>query len=331
VASSVRKTDPSPLRIVVTRRWPAEVERDLQSRYETRLNESDEPMSVDALRAAVGEADALCPTVTDRIGADVIEAAGPRLKLIANYGVGFEHIDLAAARARGIVVTNTPGVLTDATADLAMALLLGVARRVAEGDAFVRSGQWHGWRPTQLLGAQVSGQALGLVGFGRIAQAVARRAQRGFGMRILAWSPRLDPAGPFEVPVTVCASLEALLAESDFVSLHCPSNPQTRHLIDATRLAQMRPSAFLVNTARGNVVDEAALVEALRERRIAGAGLDVYEREPALAAGLAALPNALLLPHLGSATRETRLAMGMRAVRNLDAYFAGEAPPDRVA
>jgi hydroxypyruvate reductase 1 len=204
-----------------------------------------------------------------------------------------------------------------------MALLLGVARRVAEGDAFVRSGHWNGWVPTQMLGAQVSGQALGLVGFGRIGQAVARRAQRGFGMRILAWSPRLDPAGPFEVPVRVCASLEALLAESDFVSLHCPSNTQTRHLIDATRLAQMRPSAFLVNTARGPLIVDEDLAQALKAGVIAAAGLDVFEDEPDMKPGLSELDNVIIVPHIGSATKWTREGMATLAACNVAGILRG--------
>ncbi len=316
--------------IVVSRRWPASVEKLLTERFDARLNAADAPLSPRDWLAAVRDSDAICPTVTDRIGGDIIAAAGPRLRLIANFGVGFEHIDLAAAHARGLVVTNTPDVLTDATADLAIALMLAVARRLVEGDAELRRGAWSGWRPTHMLGRQVSGKVLGLVGFGRIARAVAQRAHFGFGMRVQAYSPRLTDSGS-ATPVGICASLEQLLASSDFVSLHCPVNADTRHLINAARLRQMKPGAFLINTARGVIVDERALVDALQSGVIAGAGLDVYEREPEIAAGLAQLPNTVLLPHLGSATEETRVAMGMRVLGNLEAFFSGREPPDRIA
>jgi lactate dehydrogenase-like 2-hydroxyacid dehydrogenase len=315
--------------VVLTRRWPAPVESALAAEFAVEFNGADRVLAEQELCAVAARADALCPTVTDRISAKVIAAAGPSLKLIANYGVGFEHIDLAAARDRGIVVTNTPDVLTDATADLAMALILAVARRIVEGDSLLRQKAWSGWRPTDLLGTQVSGKVLGLVGYGRIGRALAQRANRGFGMRILVHSPRGN-GGDDSVPVTVCDSLEELLQGADFVSLHCPSRPATRHLLDATRLRQMRPQAFLINTARGNIVDEVALVAALRDGHIAGAGLDVYEQEPLLAAHLASLPNTVLLPHLGSATLETRVAMGMRVLANLRAFFAGAVPPDLV-
>ena len=316
--------------VVVSRRWPASVEKLLGERFGARLNATDAPMTPHDWLEAVRDADVICPTVTDRVGADIIAAAGPRLRLIANFGVGFEHIDLAAARARGLVVTNTPDVLTDATADLAVALMLAVARRLIEGDAELRRGAWSGWRPTHLLGRQLSGKILGLVGFGRIARAVAQRAHFGFGMRVQAYSPGLIDTGS-ATPVSICASLEQLLSSSDFVSLHCPANADTRHLMNAARLRQMKPEAFLINTARGVIIDEHALVAALRSGVIAGAGLDVYEREPEVTPGLVQLPNTVLLPHLGSATEETRVAMGMRVLRNLDAFFSGDEPPDRIA
>jgi lactate dehydrogenase-like 2-hydroxyacid dehydrogenase len=316
--------------VVVSRRWPASVEKLLSERFDVRLNTVDAPMSPRDWLLAVREADAICPTVTDRIGADIIAAAGPRLRLIANFGVGFEHVDLAAAHARGLVVTNTPDVLTDATADLTVALMLAVARRLVEGDAELRRGAWSGWRPTHMLGRQVSGKVLGLVGFGRIARAVAQRAHFGFGMRVQTYSPRLTNCGS-AVPVGICASLDQLLASSDFVSLHCPAYADTRHLINAARLRRMKPGAFLINTARGVIVDERALVDALQSGVIAGAGLDVYEREPEIAAGLVQLPNTVLLPHLGSATEETRVAMAMRVLGNLEAFFSGREPPDRIA
>jgi len=246
--------------------------------------------------------------------------------------VGVNHIDLGACRELGLAVTNTPDVLTDATAELAILLMLAAARRAGEGERELRAGQWTGWRPTHLVGAQVTGKTLGLIGYGRIAQATARKAHHGLGMRILYNSRRRAPAEvEAQTGAGFCASVEELLDASDFVSLHCPGGPETFHLIDAARLKRMKPGAFLINTARGPVVDEAALVEALREGRIAGAGLDVYEAEPKAHPGLLELQNVVLLPHLGSATVETRTAMGMKVADNLDAFFAGREPPDRVA
>jgi lactate dehydrogenase-like 2-hydroxyacid dehydrogenase len=308
------------------------VERALRERFDARLNADDRPMTAAELQDALRTADGLLPTVTDRIDASVLAAEPLRARIVANFGVGYNNIDVDAARARGLRVTNTPDVLTDDTADLALTLILMVARRAGEGERHVRSGAWTGWRPTHMLGTRLGGKALGLVGFGRIARAVARRAGPGLGMRILYHDPFPPPseaaaglgAGPRD-------SLEALLEESDVVSLHCPATPETRHLIDARRLRRMKPGAFLVNTARGDVVDEAALVEALRARAIAGAGLDVYEREPAVSEALLGMENVVLLPHLGSATSETRIAMGMRALENLEAFFAGRPLRDPVA
>jgi lactate dehydrogenase-like 2-hydroxyacid dehydrogenase len=254
------------------------------------------------------------------------------LKIIANFGAGFEHIDLAAAKGAGVVVTNTPGALTEATADIALTLILMAARRAGEGERELRAKGWAGWRPTHLLGQSLAGKTLGLVGFGRIAQATAQRAKGGFGMRIAYHGRRRSDAeveARFEA--TYHADLGALLAASDVVSLHCPGGPATRHLIDAAALARMKPTAILINTARGSVVDEAALAQALESRRIAAAGLDVYEAEPVVSPALLALENAVLLPHLGSATIESRTAMGMQAADNLDAVFAGLEPADRVA
>ena len=321
--------------VTVTRRLPAVVEQELAAAFDVRLNAADIPMSPAALVEAFRDSDAVLCTVTDRIDAAVLGGARPdgsaRARLLANYGVGFNHIDLAAARAAGIAVTNTPGVLTDATADITLTLMLMVARRAGEGEREVRGGRWNGWRPTHLVGRAVTGRTLGIVGMGRIGQAVAARAHRGFGMPILYHS---------RTPLTVAAAaelgasarpLDALLAESDFVSLHTPAAPETRHLIDRRRLALMRPDAFLINTARGDIVDEAALIEAVEAGTIAGAGLDVYEREPAVPAALVARENVVLLPHLGSATDEARTAMGRRALANLVAWFRGEPPPDRLA
>ena len=317
--------------VIVTRRWPEEVEARLAELFDVRLNSDDKPMSQAELKAALSEADALFPTVTDRIDAEVLSAEPLRAKLIGNFGVGFNNIDCAAARDRGLVVTNTPEVLTDATADLAMTLLLSVARRAGEGERHLRASAWTGWRPTHMMGTQVTGKTLGLIGLGRIGRAVARRAHHGFSMKVLFH----DPYPPSEADAAAlgaepCGSIEELLERSDFVSLHCPATPENRHLMNAARLAQMKPGAFLINTARGDVVDEAALAEALTRGTIAGAGLDVFEAEPKATPDLLAMENVVLLPHLGSATRETRAAMGFRVIENATAFFAGEAPRDRV-
>jgi lactate dehydrogenase-like 2-hydroxyacid dehydrogenase len=318
--------------VLLTRRWPLAVETYLADRYALTINSDDRPMDEAALIEAMRTHDAICPTVSDTVGAAVIEAAGARARIIGNYGVGYNHVDVAACERAGIALTNTPDVLTDATADLALTLILMVARRAGEGERLVRAGAWPGWAPTQMIGSELKGKTLGLIGFGRIAQATAARAHHGFGMRIVYSAPRRQPA---EIEAAVSAthepSVEALLAQADFVSLHCPGGAATHHLIDAARLAIMKPSAILINTARGTVVDEAALAAALAAGTIAGAGLDVYEAEPQVNAALLRLENVVLLPHLGSATTETRIAMGMRVAANLEAFFAGTAPPDRVA
>ena len=319
-------------RILVTRRWPEAVERRLCALFDTTLNTDDRCLSADELRAALRDFDAVLPTVSDRLDASVLSVDAARARILANYGVGYSHIDIDAARACGLVVTNTPGVLTDCTADLALTLMLMVARRAGEGEREVRAGQWTGWRPTHLVGTRLSGKTLGIIGMGRIAIAVARRAQHGFGMKVVYFNrSAVAPAQLTGVDATACARIEDVLAQADFVSLHCPGGGANRHLIDAARLAAMQPHAYLINTARGDVVDEAALVDALQQGRIAGAGLDVYENEPQLHPGLLALENVVLLPHLGSATRETREAMGMRVVDNLVAFFDGRRPPDQVS
>ncbi|HEX5963578.1 MAG TPA: D-glycerate dehydrogenase, partial [Gemmatimonadales bacterium] len=254
-----------------------------------------------------------------------------RARMLANFGVGFNHIDTEAAKARGLAVSNTPDVLTEATADIAITLLLMVSRRTGEGERHVRSGAWTGWRPTHMLGSQVSGKVLGLVGMGRIARAVSKRAHHGFGMRVIFHDPYPPSAAEAAaLGAEPRASLDQVLQESDFVSLHCPAMPETRHLMNRERLRLMRPSAFLINTARGDVVDEAALVEALTSGTIAGAGLDVFEKEPQVSPALLAMENVVLLPHLGSATQETRVAMGMRALENLRLFFSGAPLRDRV-
>ena len=303
----------------------------LAREFDARLNPDDRPLKADGLREALRRPTRCSPRSPTRSRRRSSRSEPRRAGLVANFGVGFNNIDIEAAKARGIAVSNTPDVLTDATADLAMTLLLMVARRTGEGERHLRGGQWTGWRPTHMLGTHVTGKTLGLVGMGRIARAVAQRAHHGFGMRIIYHDP-------FPPPPDVArrsgaeprADAREVLREADFVSLHCPATPETRHLMNRDRLALMRPDAFLVNTARGDVVDEAALVEALSAKRIAGAGLDVFEQEPQVTQALAAMDNVVLLPHLGSATTETRVAMGMRAFENLQLFFAGQPLRDRV-
>jgi len=317
--------------VIVTRRLPQAVEAELTRDFDARLNPEDRPLGPEGLRAALTGADALLCTVTDRLSAEVLSAEPLRTRLLANFGVGFNHIDLETAKARGLAVSNTPDVLTDATADIAMTLLLMVARRTGEGERHLRAGAWSGWRPTHMLGTQVSGKTLGLVGMGRIARAVAQRAHGGFGMKVIFHDPFPPPPevvrslGAEQLP-----QLEDVLQRSDFVSLHCPANPETHHLMNRERLALMRREAFLINTARGDVVDEAALVDALQAGTLAGAGLDVYEREPQVNPALLTMENVVLFPHLGSATRETRVSMGMRALENLQLFFKGAPLRDRV-
>jgi lactate dehydrogenase-like 2-hydroxyacid dehydrogenase len=317
--------------VVVTRRLPGPVEEELARDFDVRLSADDTPLGPEGLREALRTADALLCTVTDKLTAEVLSVEPRRARLLANFGVGFNHIDIETAKARGLAVSNTPDVLTDATADTALTLLLMVARRAGEGERHVRGGQWTGWRPTHMLGTQVTGKTLGLVGMGRIARAVAQRAHHGFGMKVIFHDPYPPPP---EVAAALGAearaTLEQVLAEADFVSLHCPATPETRHLMNRERLGRLRRDAYLVNTARGDVVDEAALVEALVAKRLAGAGLDVYEKEPQVTPALLAMENVVLLPHLGSATKETRVAMGRRAVENLRLFFNGSPLRDRV-
>lgn len=315
--------------VCVTRRLPAAVEAELRTQFEVRQREDDKPLEAAELQAAFRESDAVLCTVTDRITADVLAVEGRRVRVLANFGVGVNHIDLDAARGAGVVVTNTPDVLTADTADIAILLMLAVLRRAGEGERELRAGRWTGWRPTHLLGQRLTGRTLGIVGLGRIGMAVARRASDGFGMRVLGWS-RSTPRGP-EPGIERVRTLDELLPEVDVLSLHCPATPQTRHLIGAAQFEAMQRHAILVNTARGDVVDEAALVAALEAGRIAGAGLDVFEREPVVHPGLLHRDDVVLLPHLGSATRETREAMGFRALANLRAFFDGATPGDRVA
>ena len=315
-------------KILISRRWPDAVQERLRARYDVTLNATDTPMTIAQLQAAMTEYDAVCPTVSDKMPAEVLSTPGARVKIIANYGAGFEHIDLAAAKAAGLVVTNTPDVLTDATAELAVLLMLMTSRRAGEGERELRAGQWAGWRPTHLLGQSLAGKILGLVGYGRIARATAQRAKAALGMEIAYYSRR---RAADEDGATYHDSLASLAAASDVLSLHTPGGPETHHMVDAALLSGMKPTALLINTARGSVVNEADLAQALTDGVIAGAGLDVYQGEPAVNPALLAAPNAVLLPHLGSATLETRTAMGMKVADNLDAFFDGKPPLDRVA
>ena len=320
----------NPLKILVTRRWPESVETRLTTLGGVTLNAADQPLTQDELRQALKDYDVICPTVTDRLDAELFQTEGIRTRLLANFGVGFNHIDLTATQRLGIAVSNTPGVLTAATAEIALTLILMTARRAAEGERHVRGGHWQGWSPTHMLSTQVSGGVLGIVGMGRIGVALARMAFHGLGMQIVYTSR--SPVAE-SVALELGAShlpLPELLGVSDFVSLHCPATVQTRHLINSETLALMQPHAFLINTARGDIVDEAALIAALRQHQIAGAGLDVYEHEPQLQAGLDDLEQVVLLPHMGSGTMQTREAMGMRALDNIAAFAAGQSLPDEV-
>jgi glyoxylate reductase len=318
-------------KVLISRRWPQSVEAKLQALYDVSLNDDDHPFTADEFKYALQHYDAVCPSVCDSLPAEVLNVPDKRCKILGNFGVGYNHIDIEAAKQQGLIITNTPGVLTESTSDIAMTLLLMTARRGAEGDRLVRAGQWHGWCPTHMMSSDVTGATLGLIGFGRIAQAVARKAHHGFGMKILYFKP--SPAEQSivdDLQAVRCDSLEQLLPRCDYLSLHCPGGAATRHLINDDSLALMKPTAHLINTARGDVVDSQALIRALRNKRIAGAGLDVYEGEPNIDPGFMELENVALLPHLGSATIATRTAMGEKVLANLAAYFAGQALPDRV-
>ena len=316
--------------VFLTRKLPDSTETRMRELFDTRLNETDLPMSDAELRDVVKKADVLVPTVTDRIDADLIAAAGDQLKLIASFGTGVDHIDLAAARARGITVTNTPGVLTEDTADVALALMLAVPRRIAEGDKVARAGDWNGWSPTGMLGHRINGKRLGIIGMGRIGSAVARRA-RGFGLSIHYHNRKpAHPETEAELEATYWESLDQMLSRVDIVSVNCPHTPATHRMLSRERLELMQPSAYLVNTSRGEVVDEDALADLLAKRHIAGAGLDVYADEPNITPSLMALTNVVLLPHIGSATIEGRLEMGDKVIINIQTFWDGHAPRDRV-
>ena len=316
--------------VIVTRKLPDPIETRMMELFACRLNLDDTPLSKPELIAAVERADVLVPTVTDRIDAEVLAAAGPALKLIASFGTGVDHVDLAAAQRRGIIVTNTPGVLTEDTADMTMALILAVSRRLAEGERLIRSGGWTGWGPTSMLGHRIWGKRLGIVGMGRIGMALARRA-KGFGLSVHYHNRRPVPEEvENQLEATYWESLDQMLAHMDIVSVNCPHTPATYHLLSARRLRLMQSHAILVNTARGEIVDEEALLRLLETGAIAGAGLDVFEHEPAIDPRLRALDNVVLLPHMGSATIEGRLAMGEKVIINIKTFADGHRPPDRV-
>ena len=318
-------------KVIVTRKWPAAVEEKLKEHFDVQLNEDDIPMTTEQLQQALRTADAVCPTVSDSISAEVLSAEPMNAKILGNFGVGFNHIDLGAAKQNDLVVTNTPEVLTDCTADTAMTLMLMVARRAGEGERRVRNKQWTGWRPTQMMGTKVTGKTLGLIGMGRIARAMAHKAYHGFGMKIIFSDPYPPPQNVVDSLNAVARdSVDEVLQEADFVSLHCPGGKETYHLINSERLALMKPAAFLINSARGDVIDLSALIKALNGGTIAGAGLDVFEEEPAVPDALLAMENVVLFPHLGSATIETRVEMGMRVIENIKAFFDGDEPRDRV-
>ena len=317
-------------KVFVTRRLPEAVETRMAELFDVTLNLDDTPLDRNALAAAMTEYDVLVTTLTDDVDASVIAHAGPQLKLIANFGNGVDHIDLKAARAHEIIVTNTPGVLTDDTADMTMALILAVPRRLSEGERVLREGRWQGWSPTMLLGHRIHGKRLGIVGMGRIGQAVAQRA-RAFGMAIHYHNRRrLPEAVERTVEATYWPRLEAMLSRVDIVSINCPLTPETNKLINDERLRLMQRHAYLINTARGEIVDETALVAALERGGIAGAGLDVFEQEPAIHPRLLDLPNVMLLPHMSSATIEGRLAMGEKVIMNIRVWADGHRPPDQV-
>ena len=316
--------------IILTRRLPDTVETRMRELFNATLNQTDQPFSQEQLIQAVRTADVLVPTVTDSLSASVIEQAGPQLRLIASFGTGVDQIDVKAAREKGITVTNTPGVLSEDTADVAMSLILAVPRRIVQGDIKVRSGQWDGWSPTGMLGHRINSKRLGIIGMGSIGQAIARRA-KAFGMSIHYHNRKaVHPSIEAELEATYWETIEQMLPRVDIISINCPSTPATHHLLNKERLSLLSPHSYLVNTGRGDVIDEMALIELLKENKIAGAALDVYEHEPVISSALIDLPNVVLLPHIGSATIEGRHAMGDKVIINIQTFLDGHTPPDRV-
>jgi glyoxylate reductase len=317
-------------KVIVTRKLPDPVETRMRELFDAELNLGLEPMSRDELAQALQRADVLAPTITDRLDAETLAMAGPQLKLIANFGAGVDHIDVTAANARGITVTNTPGVLTDDTADLTMTLMMTVLRRVVEGANIVREGKFTGWSPTWMLGRRITGKRLGIIGMGRIGQAVARRA-RAFGLQIHYHNRKpVSHLIAEELGATYWDSLDQMLARVDIVTVHSPHTPATYHLLSARRLKLLQPHAIVINTARGEIIDENALAQLLTEGKIAGAGLDVFEHEPSIKPELLSAPNTVLLPHMSSATIEGRIDMGEKVIINIRTWMDGHRPPDRV-
>jgi glyoxylate reductase len=330
--SAALRSQPRPARprLLVTRRLPAAVEQRMQDLFDVTLSADDAPLDEAALAEAIADIDVLVPTITDRIDAALLAKAGPRLQLIASFGNGVDHIDLKAARAKGIVVTNTPGVLTEDAADLAMSLILALPRRIVEGERVARSGEWRGWSPTAMLGHRIGGRTLGILGMGRIGRAVAARA-KGFGLRIVYHNRRrLPDAIEQELGAAYMANADVLMEAADIVSLHCPLTPETHALIDARRLGLLGAEGYLVNLARGDIVDGEALIRALEDKVIAGAGLDVFDHAPAIDPRLIAMENVLLLPHMASATHEARAAQGAKVIANIKTWADGHRPPDQV-
>jgi lactate dehydrogenase-like 2-hydroxyacid dehydrogenase len=317
-------------KVIVTRKLPDPVETRMRELFDTELNLTDQPMSREELEAAVARADVLAPTITDRIDAALLEKAGPQLKLIANFGAGVDHIDVTAATDRGITVTNTPGVLTEDTADMTMALMMAVARRLVEGASMVQTGAFRGWAPTWMMGRRITGKRLGIIGMGRIGQAVARRA-KAFGLQIHYHNRKpVSLRIAEDLEATYWESLDQMLARMDIISVHSPHTPATYHLLSARRLKLLQPHAIVVNTARGEIIDENALADLLAAGKIAGVGLDVFEFEPQINPKLLEQPNAVLLPHMGSATIEARIDMGEKVIINIRTWMDGHRPPDRV-
>ncbi len=329
-SSQPEQNRPAKPRVIVTRELADAIHDRMGELFDVVPNLEDRAFTRDDLIAAMGDCDVLVPTVTDQIDAEMIAGAPERLKMIASFGAGVDHIDLAAARARKILVTNTPGVFTEDTADMTMALILSVPRRLAEGEKLMRSGEWEGWKPSGMLGHCIGGKKLGIIGMGRIGQAVARRAS-GFGMSIVYHNRRqLPPAVEESLNASYIDDLDELIRTCDIITIHCPSTPETHELINADRIAMMKPSTYLINTARGDLIDENALIEALQQEKISGAGLDVYTREPAVDERLLSLKNVVLLPHMGSATFEGREASGERVIANIRVWADGHRPPDQV-
>ena len=317
-------------KVIVTRRLPEIVEARMMELFDTKLNADDHPFSSEELVTAVDEADILVPTVTDKIDKKTLDSTKRRIKMIANFGTGVDHIDLEYAEKNGLIVTNTPGVLTEDTADMVMALLLSVPRKLIDGERLIRSGEWQGWSPTHMMGSRIWGKRLGIIGMGRIGQAVARRAN-GFGLNIHYHNRnRLPEVIEKSLKATFWEDIDQMLPKMDIISINCPSTPETYHLLSLKRLLSLQSHAYIVNTSRGKVIDEDALAKLLKEKKIAGAGLDVFEREPAVGASLLDAPNTVLLPHMGSSTVEARNAMGEKVIINIQTFIDGHKPPDRV-